>query len=502
MMVEQDLGNGFCQKRGYGHWVNLLFWLFHFGVLIILRTAVRDQAAYIRAMAWWTFSCGLTIILHHFFVLKDKNWFSLPLLFYIPYWLIHYLIPIRILVDDLYVSSTAHYTLDDYWSIVMHIASLGIAAFMIGYSLVSRPERMGISLLRLNHEEKDTVRRAAVILLYASTASFVLFMVVGGSGLYGEGYVHVTHLGLVPGLAHLLFTTFMQAATCTWAMVYVTKAGTLRKNILPIFLLTVMTLSLIASGSRGLAALWTIGVLVVLTQKRVLSLLLLLAILFSASLFFAYVQKYRSVGEKSLSTAYVELSQEPFWPLLGLSQLSEAMAPTVTQTAAYVNHQGHMNGLFLAQDVLSIIPFYTRVFPFLPAAGSREMQNSGNFITYQVRGHFRSGLATTVVTDLYLNLPVPLVVLFMFLLGCFSGMLYNKRFCGRYLTGLLAYAVFFSGIVSSVRAPFFKPLRMVWAVGLYCIVLHVAGYRNKKRGNTGNEERKSCSRVFIGSIDQ
>lgn len=486
------------KKRTHGFWLLQLLLLMQLGLLIIFKTGYYNSSDFIITASWWTLAFVLIIICHQFFILYDRNWMSLGLMFFIPYWLVFYLVPLREKLDHSFVNSKSVKTASLYWPDVVYLASLSIICFMIGFSFVSRKGmQIYSSGEKLNNpDNKKIFLRTAWILLVFSVISFTAFLICGGYKMYKGGYVHVNHLGWMVGFIYILYLNSFRSALCSWT-IFVFFFDKFRLCwLVPAFLFLSMLLTIVLSGDRGLLAWSAVSVIAIISQKRRIRAYEIGLVLLTASIVFAFVQEYRVLEEKSFVKAFDNLKDQKLWPILGLTQFSEALAPTVTNAFAIVEEKGHFNGMFLAQDALSVLPFYTRIFPWLPAAKDRAMRNTGSFVTRFVTGDNRSGLATTLVTDLYLNVSVPLVLFFMILYGMLGGILYNKRSSGEFMTGLFCYAIFFPGFMGSVRGPYLLVGRFLWEVLIFIVALKISIWSNKLRIKATSDQAASGGMDF------
>jgi len=461
------------RKPSCSFWLMQVFWIAQLFVIVLMRVSFADGFSFVKAIGCWTAICAIGVFCHHFLVLKDKNWMGVSIAFFIPYWLVFYLIPLRISMDGSYTSTKEHIVEPRFWPDIVYVASLGIVCFMIGYSVFSHTleaKKRSVPCEGTRHE-KETIGIAAWGLLMIACAAFLLFMKSGGLNLYEGGYIHVGNLGWLPRATYIVFELTYRAAACAWAIYIIFCNGLRLRQVVPIAALLFMVLMMVLSGDRGLLAWTSICVLVVLSQKKPIRFQTLLLVILSASVLLAFVQIYRALEPKSIAGAVQAMQAADYWPLLGLTQFAEACAPTVTNAFAIVEEQGHRGGLFFSQDLLGIIPFYGKLFPWLPAAGDLTMHGTGAYVTYYVFGYHPYGLATTIVTDLYIDFPVPIVMILLLMYGAAAGVLYQKRFCGRFKTGLFCYATLFPGFMYSVRANYFSSIRLLWAIVIYVVVI-------------------------------
>jgi oligosaccharide repeat unit polymerase len=397
----------------------------------------------------------------------------LPITFYLPYWLVFFLIPVRLITQEGYKSKYQSIIASEYWPAVVFAASIGICCFLGGYSLIARKKKQEKNAFRKSPSSREVmvIKVSAWILLFIAVAAFGVFMISGGTDLYKGGYVHVRNLDWTANVAYIAFENGFRGATGLWA-IYLLLCYKLRwHHLIPISCLGIMLLAMVLSGDRGLLAWFGICVLVIYSQRRPIKLWHMLFFVLLGSLTFSVIQKVRPTGERTV-TAYTSAIKEVDL-FEGLTQYAESTASTITNAFDAVEKNGYFHGTFFGQGLLSIVPFYGKLFPWLPAVKDSQMDGTGAYMTNYVFGYHKYGLATTVVTDIYLDFGLIGVSVIMFFYGCFGGYLYNCRDRGKYHFGLLCYAFFVPAFMYSTRASVTSSFRLLWTI-LLCYVILIA----------------------------
>ena len=463
-------------KGRYSPQTFLFFWLFLLMAVVVVRWVVDDDYMFISIISAWTVLSFLGVLFHHSYLIGDKNWMAMPIAYFIPYWLVFYLIPARLVTQEGYALRTEHIIASEYWPAVVFAASIGICSFFGGFVLIARKiTRQQCTFQKApGDREIRVMRMSAWILLFIALAGFSLFIASGGTGLYRGGYVHVQHLGWSARMAYIVFETAFRAAVGIWA-IYLLMYRRLRwSHLIPLTGLGAMLFAVILSGDRYLLAWSGICVLVVYSQRYSIRLHHMLLFLLIGSIAFSAIQKARTVNERSID-AYVSAITEDFDPMEGLTQYAENIAPTVTNAFAAVEQDGHFHGTFFIQGVLSIIPFYGKFFYWLPATQNKSMYGTGYYVTNYVFGDHPYQLATTVITDIYIDFGLFGVLVAMFCYGCLGGYLYNLRCQGKNNFGLFCYAIFMPAFMYSTRAGITSSFRLLWSLALcYCIFIIVS----------------------------
>jgi len=444
--------------------------------VLLVGWAVHETEPLMKIMVAWSMLCMGGIIFSQYVFFRDKDWMALPIAFYLPYWLIYYLIPTRRLYEEGYLERKVHLVSDQYWPQATHLASLSISAFMIGFYILAK--RVGRGSYVTDGKTIEGGRRRIIcitawILLIATTVTFIQFMMKGGINLYGGGYVHVGHLEWGARASSIAFETCFRAAVCAWSIYIILGSGFSWRNVVPVLVLGGMLSAFIWAGDRDLLVWAGICAIVVLAYRRPIRWYEMGAALVVGGLVLAFVENYRAIEVKTMSEA-ANVIKEDVGVSKGLAGFSESLAPTVTNAFALVDEQGHFGGVFFMQNLAGIIPLYSSIFPWLPSAKDSVMSGTGAYITDYVFGYHPYGLATTIVTDLYVDFPYVGVVAVMTLYGLFAGALYRFRGSGKYMEGLFSYALLLPGFMAATRGSGSGILRMTWSILLYlCVVLSV-----------------------------
>ena len=365
-LTNRDMRSTFL-KGHYSPQTFLFFWLFLLMTVVVVRLVVDDDFIFILITSVWTVLSFLGIFFHHSYLIGDKNWMAMPIAYFIPYWLVFYLIPVRLVMQEGYAIRKEHIVAFEYWPAVVFAASIGICSFFGGYVLIARKITQQQCTFQKPPGSRDirVMQMSAWIILFIALASFSVFMASGGTGLYRGGYVHVQHLGWSARVASIAFETAIRGAIGIWA-IYLLMYRRLRwSHLIPLTSLGAMVLAMVLSGDRYLLAWSGICVLVVYSQRYPIRLHHMLLFLLIGSIAFSVIQKVRTIDEGSIDT-YVAAITEDFDPMEGLTQYAENIAPTVTNAFAAVEQDGHFHGTFFIQGILSIIPFFGKLFYWLP----------------------------------------------------------------------------------------------------------------------------------------
>lgn len=460
--------------RRYSPKTFFIFCLYQLIVVVVVRLTVDGDFTFISIISAWTILFFMGILFHHSHLIGDNNWMALPVVFFLPYWLAFFLIPVRLIIQEGYKFKKQHLVASEYWPAVVFAASIGICCFLAGYSIIARKKKQETYAFRRlpGGREVSVIKLSAWILLFIASASFGIFMSSGGTALYGGAYVHVSHLSKIAKVMSIAFETAFRGAIGLWAIYLLLYSRFRLHHLIPISSLAIMLLATVLSGDRGLLAWSGICVLVIYSQRRPIRLRSMLFFVLLGSIAFSAIQTVRRTGERSVN-AYISAVAEDFNPFDGLAQYAESIAPTVTNAFDVVEKEGYFHGVFFGQGLLSVVPLYSKVFPWLPSAKDSRMDGTGAYITNHVFGYHKYGLATTVVTDIYLDFGLVGVSVVMFLYGCFGGHLYNCRNRGKYHFGLLCYAFFVPAFMYSTRGSVTSSVRLLWTL-LLCYFVFMA----------------------------
>jgi len=450
------------------------FWIFQLIAVVLIRLFIVNDSSYISIMSVWSVLCFIVVLFQHPYLTGDKNWMAIPIVSYISYWAIFFLIPMRLVIQEGYKPRKEHLIVFENWPAVVFTASIGICFFLGGYfHIAGKKKKKYVFRKSLGIEEVRVIQISAWILLFITLVTFSILMLSGGTRLYDGGYVHIKHLDWNARAMFLAFDTAFRGAIGLWAIYLLIYVRLRWRHVIPTGCLGIMLLAIILSGDRGLLAWSSICVLVIYSQRRPFRLRHMLCILLMASIAFGAIETVRTEENRSITT-YVSAITKDIKPFIGITQYAESSASSVTNAFSAVNHTGHFHGTFFMQGLLSIVPFYGKLFPWLPSVKDSRMDNTSSFMTYYVFGYHRYGLGTSIVTDIYIDFGLIGVSVIMLLYGLLSACLYNCRDGGKYHFGLLCYALFFSTFMIAIRGTATHSIRLVWTILLCYVIFKIA----------------------------
>lgn len=448
-------------------------------VMLTKEFTYFDDEVFIRITALATLLWFVLVVLHHKIALADRNLMTLPILFYIPYWMIFFLIPFVISYFPEVELRRTHIIAAEYWASVVYSASLGLAFFYGGYTLLAKKSMVKTAISSCYRSQCDmrVVRFSAWIVLIISILFYAIFYISGGSAMYQGEYTGAREIGWGGSVWLIAFSSAFQGAIALWAIYFfrsrtqgVLHALSSPGNLLAALLIVGCAIAMGLTGNRSLLAFGVLIFLLIYSVGRPIRFLGFVFFILVGLIAYSAIQAVRSVEYSSVAGGYDTIVQSL---ILNESLLAFSLssAPAVTNAYLAVDQFGLFNGVFFLQGVLSVIPFYAKIFPWIPGAVDSTMGSSSNFITSFVFGSHKYGLGTTLVSDVYMDFGNIGVVLVMFFLGCIGGYLYNARLSGRYYIGLLSYSVIVPALMYSARGSVTFPLRALWIIAFCYLIL-------------------------------
>ena len=474
------------------------FWIFQLIAIVFIRLFIVDDFSFISIMSVWSVLCFVAVLFQHLYLTGDKNWMAIPVISYIPYWIIFFLIPMRIIIQESYEAKMESLIVFENWPAVVFTASIGICFFLGGYfHIAGKKKKKYVFRKSLGAGEVKVIQISAWILLFITLAAFSILMLSGGTRLYEGGYVHINYLDWNARVMFQAFNTAFRGAIVLWA-IYLLIYDRLRwRHVIPTSCLGIMLLANILSGDRGLFAWSGICILVIYSQRRSLRLRHILCVLLMASIAFGAIQTIRTKEDRSI-TAYISAITEDIDPFIGITQYAESSAPTVTNAFSAVDQTGHFHGTFFMQGLLSIMPFYDKLLPWLPSAKDIGMSGTASFMTYYIFGYMPYGVGTSIITDIYIDFGLIGVSVIMLLYGLLSAYLYNCRDGGKYHFGLLCYALFFSTFMTAIRGTATHSIRLIWTILLCYVIFKIAYNIVRGRDYRGPKVWGICGKMMLG----
>lgn len=456
------------------------FWIFQIIMVVFTRLFIVDDFSFISIMSVWSVLCFIAVLFQHLYFTGDKNWMAIPIISYIIYWILFFLIPMRLIIQESYEARTESLIAFEKWPVVVFTASIGICSFLGGYFYIAgKKKKRYVFRKSLDFGEVRIIQMSAWILLFITLATFSILMLSGGTRLYEGGYVHITHLEWNTRVMFIAFNTAFRGAIGLWA-IYLLIYDRLRwRHVIPISCLGIMLLATILSGDRGLLAWSGICVLVIYSQRRPIRLRHILCVLLVASIAFGTIETVRIQEGRSI-TANTSVIIEDIDPFIGIVQYAESSAPTITNAFSAVDQIGYFHGTFFMQGLLSIIPFYGKLLSWFSSDKGGRMHGTAFFMTYYIFGNYRYGLGTSIVTDIYIDFGLIGVSVIMLLYGLLSAYLYNCRDGGKYHFGLLCYALFFSTFMTAIRGTATQSIRLIWTILLCYIIFKLVKIKRQK----------------------
>lgn len=312
----------------------------------------------------------------------------------------------------------------------MILSIIGILSFLLGYLSYNKTlnsNRNNTTILRTNYLEV-----ISLILLCLYFYFINPLYLLGNYGIIdmGKEANYIAALFEASILAKIIQTSYnLRSVIITKEfnsfsiMRYVKTFGWFSWFIIIIYLLSVLV-----SGDRGpliFFSICIIGSFSFINNKKVsiyflISLILFGSILITALGAFRSLDKDLTVSER-INQVFENQNNERFG-YNSFSQSTQELSTSFRCLNYSVNNvpknEYFMLGQFQIQQVLSIVPFSSNLFPIFFERTGFKYSGSPNYITWLEQGNYiYSGTGTTIVADFYLDFGVFGVIVGLFLVG-------------------------------------------------------------------------------------
>jgi len=449
--------------------------------------------------------------------LKDKNWFSVEIMFYLVFWILHFLFACIWFSSDSTTSCTvimARYTrpyLDKYLPKVVLLSACGGLTFSAAFICFCRSEgrifkRKWFEGLQISNagkagkskwllpDERGKRILLAVTCLSALISFFSMTAVIfyAGSDFFNSAYGG--QLGnYIARVFNLLFLVFAQAGFVLFVVSLLARGFDRINIVLAVYYLAAMCFLLVLGDRGGVAAMVLSGLFVITTLRYRIRMwqLAVFVILGSALVFFAGIARQ---SEKRMPVSFgqkwIQAMKEHGLHVAvtrGIVQQSEIVLPCLIKSVKKVpDERPYFYGYWSLKGVLAAVPFHSRVFPFIDK--SENMEGSASYLTWSWReeeGLMLSwNIGTTVVSDSYLDFGLPGVAVTLFICGVILGTFYGRIRSGDisvndvFLFGIVAASMTL-GARASLACVCFR--RILWPLAAYCIILCISAFFVKSR---------------------
>lgn len=341
------------------------------------------------------------------------------------------------------------------------LATLAYTTYALGYfiSLIECPIVEPIKQKCIIIEEKRTITVSFVNLI-------VLVSIIGIGGLGALASDYSSDGGGAGPIFSFLYSFFISFA------VFSCVANRYIDNILLYFVILLILLSFLFTGSRTLIIMMGSVLFCYFCEKFKISKLKILLLILAGFILMSIIGKLRLGIAVDSGTADV-----------GVWSMAEdfiVVSRSLYDIYGYVQENSITYGLSVSSYLLSVFPFFQGIFVRAFGVEPYEMR-SDTLATYWALGKDSAlGLGSNIVGDIYLAFGFLGVVLLFFYLGF---MVVKVRYYSLqgYWVAIIVYQVLISGAIFMCRSSYFFSLKnIVWALA-FCYLL-----RNVKFSNSSN----------------
>ncbi|MBW7881721.1 MAG: hypothetical protein H3C34_03635 [Caldilineaceae bacterium] len=450
------------------------------GLLLLLIEPGFGQSLDRAGLGVMLMVVALLLLLHLMFN-REKNWARIDTLFIISYCVVNFQWPVLILIKKSYPAEWRFSSLADQQ--MMYATWLGVvflAVWLAGYWL---PIGKTVSVMSPLRNRK--------ILKYTTVVIFLVFVFMSGkdyvSGkLYKESVEGVGIHGTVQGVAAYIYTIFqiLVLVLVAW-YVYGLKLRIIsgrsswvkcllgsKESLTTLLLLCVMCVYFLIAGERGqvIQICCAIG-LAVGAAIRPVKLKSFVVALVAGAVLMTFVRYWRAGVDQT--SMMLQNSHE-----IGAFEYSDSLAKSLYSTYVGMllanDSIGYYWGTLWISNILGVIPFAQKIFISISGLSIQDISGPAAITTYVYGNDPMSGLGTTLVADLYMNLGKYFSIPVMMAYGWICQLFHNYIKGENGLLRFVMAVAFGSLIIYMPRAGLFTQLQpVIWGSVIALIFMRI-----------------------------
>ena len=471
------------------------------------RDLLGSPIAIISTGIFFSLTAAFSLIVNKVGYLKDRNWFSVEILFYLIFWILHFFVACVWYINNTapemrgFARHAAPYL--HHLPQVVLLSACGGLAFALAFLWFSSSKANRVRNKRhqlwyipkgksWEDEQERTLPRGVphlsrkkqlrifhTIEHFATLISFGALLVMieaAGAEFFSSSY-HGAPASYVARVANLLFFPFFRIGFILWIIGCLMEGFKVTKVAPMFYYVSVLVFYLVLGDRGGVAVVGLSGIVLIGALRYKIRLWQLVTVILLTSVFFLIAGQARQSEERTLGS-FVEKGIESqkdggeltkFLP--AVQHQAEVVLPALTMAVETVPEQRpYFYGYWSMRGTLALIPFRSKVFPFL--SNEQRYWTSAEYMTWRFYGEnpVRSGIGTTIIAESYLDFGLIGVVCAMFLAGILAGVYYRRIHRGLVLIDdIVFYGILTSSIVLGVRSglasTFFR--NVLWPVGAY-----------------------------------
>lgn len=414
-------------------------------------------------------------IILHLLANIEKNWLRIDTVFILGFFVVHFQWPIMYAVTDLVpLYGFQKYSIEQSGSYAVSLATIAILSWVIGYAFAPTPS----GKMRI---DKITGEKYLILAFLAAIAGFSYF--AGGSFFDRSIYTEVTEelSQTIGGIAAYFFSFVEVFAIITLSFIFYsnfvvdrkTDRSSLTITVILAALLLIYCLIFLVGGDRGQVVLLLLGAGLAFAAKvRPVRLWEFLALAALGFVLFSIIGIWRTgIGASELSVT----GDFGFW------QISTNLAQSIvalTQAVSIVERDGYHFGTLWLSQILGVVPFGQTIFLSYTGLTVADISSPVLITRFTLGDNPTTGLGTSFVGDIYLNLGVPGLVVLSAVYGavCARMSIWLRGDYGflRYLAAI-AFGCLILYISRSSLLFQLKPI--LWGVGFSLLLLKVSRLR-------------------------
>lgn len=464
---------------------------------------ISNSSSVISMGLFFSMASFISLVINKVKYLKDRNWASFEILFFVIYWALHFLSALAWLcgypletVD--YVNHSSSLLSVENLSKIVFLSTLGSFAFVMAFLMFCHP---GAALPQQMPNDTEArisrdiqFRQLFTIQTYGliiSLAALLLMLIAAGNEFLHSAYQGDSE-SYVARVAETVFYPFFRIGFVACCISVLIDNITVSRIISMLYYASVMLFILILGDRGGVALVGASGlVLFGLLRYAVKAWQLVVAFLLIGALF-SFAGMARQSDERTLKSFAQRGLEEHASnngaerPMFGaMQEYSHTALPALLMAVEeFPRQKPFFNGYFSMKGLVSIIPFHAKFFPSF--GEETRYAGSAEYITWLFFGDSQwiiNGMGTTIVAEAFVDGGPVGVFCALFLVGALGGFFYkNAKYKSLSADDVVLYSIYTSSFVLATRAGGAGTLTrgVLWPMCIYYL-LRVFGHSVKRR---------------------
>jgi len=437
-------------------------------LVLLLSISLSFFAPNKLSRSYLSFCVGMVIFVfilqcfYKFSMPKPVNWFSLDVLFFIMFFMVHFWYTFSWLVG---ISLSDMVLWRDTAAVcyASNMSASGLIAFLIGFDLLSH-RFASVRRPFLTTQVFTKWRIVGRFIFWTGVIATSIYVLILREELLGGAYEGSSVGGRGSRVLYILLNILLTVGVLVLSISSAQLTGKWKIGVIQKFTLFFFLIYLVVLGDRStmfgyvvvLGAVYTNYVKPLSLKKLIIGICIGLI-----------VNTAGDIGRLSAERTITSFTKEVLTRKEGVSLESGAYklagsVRTLNQAVSVIPSQDYyFLGKLKVSELISIIPLTGKLLPY-----NLQYFSSSQYLTWSIQKHFRSGTGSTIVADIYVDFGYPFVVIILLLLGIFSKYIQQKAFSSGSVVSGVAFCCLVSSMATLPRYNFIPTISrgVLWPV--------------------------------------